>query len=473
MGQRMKSPSDRNRLPWEVVLFFTLYVFSPSYFALELSDKLPLLTVSRVLLILMGVMLLIRRRNEIFPLRNLKLARWNFCLTEDKFLRTGLLVYFVLLLICDAALLWADAGEAVKAMFSVVAENYALVWMLTLILDTREKLKKALQILVLSSAVVAVIVTIGCVFNCNPFYWLNTVQREMLMSAYYRLGLLRAEAGFGHPVYYGAFCAVITPINMYFIEHGESRWKKLLFSGCQVMNLVGLVLSNSRGSLCIFALLVVLVAVIRIWEKRFAEFLRTYLPIGLAALAILAVVAQLSPAGLAFLKGIVNSMINAIAPNTVSMDIIVDENTLISYGENVGGAHSRKAQLTGILWTMQRNPLVGLGSNAHMRGLVSYQYKPGIWSVADTFDVALVAIICQYGILGFIGYTALFGSVFKTTAIKQYRQDPLMQFLGLAFVSFMLCLITISSLDKVSWVLFAVIICLCNILRRKPEETGI
>lgn len=472
MDQRLKIRSTENRLSWEAVMFFAMYVISPGYFALELSPKLPLFTCSRILLILLGVMFLIRRRGEIFPIRNLKLSRWNFFLTEDKFLRNGLLGYFVLLVICNAALLWTDTGEALKAMFSVIVESYALVWLLTMILDTREKLEEALRVFVLSSAVVAVIVTVGCVFNCNPFYWLNTVQRDMLMAGSYRLALLRAEAGFGHPVYYGAFCAIITPINMYFVEHSENRREKLLFSGCQVMNLVGMVLSNSRGSLCAFACLVVLAAVIRVREKRFAEFFRTYLPISLAALGILAVVALTSPAGLAFLRGIFNSMINTVAPDTMSMDIVVDEDTVISYGKNSSGGRSRKAQLTGILWTMQRSPWVGLGSNAHMRGLVSYQDKPGIWSVRDTFDVALVAIICQYGILGLLGYAALFASIFRTTVAKQYRRDPLMQFLGLAFVTFLLCLITISSLDKVSWTLLAIIICLVNIMNKESAQTA-
>lgn len=472
MEQKLKANTSSMGLTWEAVLFAALYVVSPSYFALELSGKLPLLTASRILFVLMGVMLLVRRRREIFPLKNLKLSAWNFGLTQDKFLRTGLMLYFVMRVICDGALLRQDVGAAVKALFTVVVESYGLVWMLALVLDTRQKLLAALKILVLSAGVSAVIAALGCVFDGNPFYILNTVQRDMLMAKYYRLGLLRAEAGFGHPVYYGAFCAIIVPINMYFVEYSERRREKLLFCGCLTMNLVGLVLSNSRGSLCAFACLVVLAAVLKIQQKQFLRFCKTYLPIGFAALVILGAVALTRPAGLAFLRGIFNSMVNTVAPNTVSMDIVVDEETVISYGKNASGGRSRMTQMTGMLWTMQRSPLIGMGTDAHLRGVLCYMGKDGKWFPADTFDVALIAIVCQYGILGLLGYTGLLGSLFRTAWCKKYRQDRLMQYLGLAFVTYLLCLITISSLEKVAWTLFGAMVCLTNIIIRENPADG-
>ena len=113
--------------------------------------------------------------------------------------------------------------------------------------------------------------------------------------------------------------------------------------------------------------------------------------------------------------------------------------------------------------------MFGFGSNAHTRGLIYYEWEVGNWVQTDTFDVGLVAIICQYGIVGLLGYIALFGSVAMTVLSKKYRQDPLMYFLMLAFVTYLLCLITISSLDKMLWVLIAAIVCLVNILRKEES----
>lgn len=213
----------KDRLGWDVVLFFALYVISPNYCAIELSSRLPLITLSRALLMAMFLMLVIRCRRDYLPLRKGMIRRLNLGLTGDRILRWGLLIYFILLAVCDIAIVPEDSGVALKALFVLILESYMLVWLLTLVLDTREKLLAALRIMVIASGVTALFSAAGCLFDCNPFHYLNTVQRDMLILPCYRLGLLRAEAGFGHPVYYGAFCAVIAPINMYFVENSKMR----------------------------------------------------------------------------------------------------------------------------------------------------------------------------------------------------------------------------------------------------------
>ena len=125
--------------------------------------------------------------------------------------------------------------------------------------------------------------------------------------------------------------------------------------------------------------------------------------------------------------------------------------------------YSRIVQLTGISWTLSHNPLFGLGSNANVRGLVYFRWEPGCWLKTDTFDMAIVAIICQYGIVGLLGYMALYGSIIKTIVSKRYRNDSLLHYLALSFFTYLLCLITIAELHKMAWVLIAAIICLINI----------
>lgn len=470
---------SRNKLGWEVILFFAVYLFMPSYCAIELSSSLPLITASRLLWSLMAIMLVCYRRNDLFDLRKVNIRAWNLGLTADVSLKRGLMTYFALLLTCNAALLPTDKGEALKALFVLIAESYLLVWMLTLILNTREKLVKAIKVLVMASGVVAVIAAIGCVLGINPFHYLNTVQRKMLMTSELRLGMLRAEAGFGHPVYYGAFCAVIAPINMYLIEYSEKRWEKRVFSLCLSMNVVGLVLSNSRGSLAAFGCILIVFVALRIRRKEFWKMIRIYMPSVLIALAVLVLVASSSAAGIQFLQGIINSLLNVLFPGQFATDVTiipeanpaapVDESIVINYGSNTGGMKSRIAQLSGIVWTLSQKPLFGLGSNAHVRGLIAYQYVGDQWWVSHTFDMGLVAIVCQYGLIGLLGYAALYAVIFKTVLAKRYREDPLMRCLGLAFVSYMLCLITIASLDRVEWILIALIVCLTNICRKKER----
>ena len=133
---------------------------------------------------------------------------------------------------------------------------------------------------------------------------------------------------------------------------------------------------------------------------------------------------------------------------------------------------SRLNQLSGIKYTLERKPLFGFGSNAHTRGLVKYEMQPGKWWNIPTFDMGIIAIMCQYGIVGTIGYAALYGSLLFTTIRKKYCKDALMSALLMCLLTFFLCLITIAGIDSVFWIIAGFIVCLANIILREntPAE---
>lgn len=467
--QLSKRKSDRPPLciTWDVVLFLALYIVSPSYLGVEFTGSLPVMTLSRLVLILMGVMLIWRRR------KNLSLQEMNMLLTGNRLLRWGLVIYFGLLLLCDVALFPADKGESLKSIFVLLLEGYGIVWCMSLLLDTRKKLVAAIKVLVLSASVVSLIAIIGCIADFNPFHLLKTVRRHMLMSSYYRLGVLRASAGFGHPIYFGAFCAVILPLHMYIYENETTGRGTFLYGATLAVTAVALVLSNSRGSLVAVAALLLLSALHRILCKQFKKFLLHYLPVlGVWLLCLLAL-CFLLPHGRTLFPGIVESLlgINLMKGNFGSHQGGTPSSPQIpEYGENASGMQSRFAQLSGIRWTLDRKPLFGLGSNAHTRGLIRYEFRPGSWWPSHTFDMGIVAIFCQYGIVGLLGYAALYGSLFITTIRKKFRKDPLMAAFGLALITFFLCLLTISSLDSMFWVLAGLIVCLVNMAEQEISD---
>jgi O-antigen ligase len=239
--------------------------------------------------------------------------------------------------------------------------------------------------------------------------------------------------------------------------------------------MLGLVLSNSRGSLVAVAMAMVLTALHRICCLQFKKFLLHYLPV-LGALFIgLIALCFLLPHGITLFPGIIESLLGInILPYTsgLSDNGIGDPSSvrIPEYGENASGMQSRFAQLSGIRWTLDRKPLFGLGSNAHTRGLIRYEFRPGSWWPSHTFDMGIVAIFCQYGIVGLLGYAALYGSLFFTVIRKKYRTDPLMATFGLALITFFLCLLTISSLDSMFWILTGFIVCLANTINGELPE---
>ena len=82
--------AQKDRLSWDVVLFFALYTVLLTYFTVEFNTSLPLITASWLLLVLLGFV--IRSRKLLF-----RFKKPNLTLTEDKFLSRGLLIYFGLI----------------------------------------------------------------------------------------------------------------------------------------------------------------------------------------------------------------------------------------------------------------------------------------------------------------------------------------------------------------------------------------
>lgn len=502
------------KLNWEVALFLALYAIMPSYCAVELHDKLPLITASRLVLVLMGVLLLIRQRGLLFNFKQFSLRSWNLLLTENKLLRYGLLGYFVILLGVNLTFL-GETSEAIKQIFVIVAEEYAIVWMLVMILDSREKIVSAMKVLALASGAVAIVACISCAISFNLFSLMNTVSRDMLMSNYYRLGMLRAVAGFGHPVYYGAFCVVLFPLCMYLVEESETKRERILYGVCLALNFAGLILSNSRGDMLALGVLGMVVFCIRWAGKGLKKLFATYLPYGALALVILILVASFSPLGIAFLSRTAQSVIDSVESMLPTVATEPTETTRpnetepsqteptaptetepaqtqpteptetdpadptdptepteppIEYGENQDGVGSRLDQFSGITWTLVHDPIRGLGPNCHVHGKMAYMYYPGVWSHVKTFDVNIVAIIGQYGLVGLGGYLMQYGSVGITLVRKKYRKDKLMHFLFLAFLGYMLCLLSVSFLDKTAWILIAMVISLVNVMKREDPK---
>lgn len=464
---QQKNHLRRTGLPLEGILLFALYIALPSYFAVELKAGLPLLTASRVLLALAGIGVLLRRR-DVFTLQDYRWNKLNLQLTADKPLMTCLIIYFVLLLAVNAAFL-TQTSEGIKQIFVILAEEYALTWIITMTLTTRKKITDALKILVLVSGVLGICACITVVLDYNIFHFLDTAHRsDLVVRHFYRYGMLRPTCGFHHAVYYGSFCAVMLPIEMYFVEQEENKAKQKLYAMCTALTLVGLLLANSRGSQLAFVAIAGLIFLIRLLRKRIAKLFKTYIPIILVALMIVAVVFVCCPAGqYRFQSTPAPPSQDSTASTDPTQSLEDSEEKDLSFGENPDGFGSRFLQLSGIVYTLRLNPILGLGPNAPANGLVAYLFTNNQWVYLKTVDVNVVAIICQYGLVGLLGFLSLYGSLGITFLRKKYRDDPLMHHLCLAFVCYMLCLLSISFLDKWFWVFVGITLSLVNVIHKE------
>ncbi len=434
---------------WSVIAaFFALYVLLPEYLAVELSASIPLLTASRAVLLCLALCAVCSR----------KLG--DFCLTSDRLLRTGFLCSFALTAIANLTHITASPAYALKGL-AVLAEGYLVMWCAVRLLSSREKVLGVLWALVLLSGAVGAVSAAGCAMGENPFHLLCTVDRDMLMSEYVRLGLLRASATFGHAVYYGAFCAVMLPLCVFFVmKHaGTRRW---IATACAAMNLTGLVLSNSRGSLLAAAFVAMIIVLTHL--RQIKTILLRGIPVVVIALAVLVLATSISGVGPEFVSDVTLSVVG-VGADPEALELSQD------YGENIGGIASRTAQLTGMVWAAQRSPVTGLGYSAHTRGLVSYQWEKGVWQATATFDMAPVAVFCQYGVLGLLGWVLLYLLAFIT--MLRRCKEPLMRCLTFMALTMGICMLAVSDMDALQWLLLGVLASLVNLEKKEALRHGL
>ena len=423
------------KLNFFAVLFLFLYVILPNYFALEISEIFPLLTISRILLLVLVFVLLFEKKGII----KIKIFK------ESK-MSLAFVIYYILKLLANLYYI-TYTTDAIKDIFSMILEELLIIWIITQIIDSKEKLIKALEILAMSCGFVAILSIISLVCKVNLFYYLNTVSREMLMANYTRMGMIRAEAGFGHPVYYGVYNAVMIPIIMFLIQYEK---KNLKYKIILVLTIIALILSNSRGTM-----LVVLAMFLYMMIKGNKKNIKKYIPVCCAGGIIFLIICFCVPQFSEYIAKIWMSIINVFSPDTTKIE---------GYGDNANGLASRITQFSQVIWTAKNNFWVGLGAGAQNREAIRYLASNGKWEVLTTFDVGYFAIFCQYGVAGVVAYYSLYYSIIKRTIFsKNTEKNDIRKMFKYVFISYLLCLFSTTGLDKLFWVILGLFIAYINI----------
>lgn len=418
-----------------ICLFFGLYIILPSYFGIELSSSLPLITGSRILILILFVYLLFTKSGKlILVFKNIR--------------KNTILIYlFLALLILFNIVNLTKTNESFKEIFSIIIEQLLLFVLILNLIDSKESLHYSLKILVVSSVIVSLFAVIESLFDFNVFYLFNTVNREMLMASFNRMGLRRAEAGFGHAVYYGTYCVVMIPICLYFFEQNFTKKWGYLFAA--LMNFIGCVFSNSRGSLVAFfiMLLIYILFVPRILKKNYRFILPLIFFTG-------------------FIIFLLNDSINEFISNQIkSLTNIFSSNKQVieNYGENEAGIDSRLDQFSGMYWTLLHYPFTGFGPKAQTRGEINY-FVNNQWVITSTFDNGLVAIFCTYGILGFISYIIIYIYLLMKSFTRKNSNFNLKRMFFFCILTYLICLFSVSQVDKLFWIIISLFFAYLHIL---------
>jgi O-antigen ligase len=414
----------------------------PTYFALEISQSIPLLTVGRILLILLFMTAIYKKR-----------ARLTLIKIDQR-----IILYFVIILFVDIIHIVDSGSYAIKDLLCSIIEQFMIYWTINICVNTKEKFMEALKLIFYSSACVAIVSIIGFLLKTNLFYALNTVQRTMLMTANTdigtRAGIMRLEAGFGHPIYYALYCTMMIFIGIYFIMVNNS----IINFACLMLDVIALLLTNSRGCIlgCILGGAISLLLSKRHVLKKYIKLITGAIFLGVIAILLV------TP---------IRDYIVLIFKSTIIYFSGFEKGAISNYGANSSFSNDRLMQFTGFIWTFINKPIFGFGPEANSRGLIYYFFNGvGVWSQTNSFDIGYVAIVCQYGLLGLLGFGMLYSMVFKKSRMKYLKHDMLVKFMRDGFIAYFICMFSSVSVDRIFWVMFSMMMTYCDIV--KKEQSG-
>ncbi len=392
-------------------LFFIFYLIMPEYFALEISTTFPLITVSRCILILLLLCTIFKN--------NIRLN-----------IPSCMIVFLILICIVDLYHLSDNPTQSIKSLFSLLVEQFLLFIALYNLIRTKEMVIKSLKLLVLTSGVMSALGCFETISGINLFYYLNTITRDTLQASYMRMGVMRAETSFGHPVFYSVYLVCLFPFAVYFFQ--KTREKKYLV--IIILNLIALVCTETRGAYLAFVIVLLSMgfyfrgALKRIRAKSIITFI---LIVAIAIVITFILVPQL----FTYLRNLVSSTLASFGLN-----ISVSAN----FGSNVEGVNSRLEQLTGLRWQWMHNAMLfGFGPSSHQYGKIAY-FINGAWRVRGTIDIGYLGYILQYGILGGIGYAVFYITLWVKAVrrAKLVRTDNLYKTFVCFFVAYFALLLT-------------------------------
>jgi len=332
------------------------------------------------------------------------------CLYKGKlniYIPRSLMIYVLVLLIVFTYHLSTNSSEAIKSIFSLIVEQLGVYILLNNLIECKAQWYKGMKIMVDVSCVMSVFAIFESLIGINIFHYLTTTSREMLQVSYERLGTLRAEGPFGHPVYFAFYLVSMLPFIFYFYENTGK--KSYLIS--IILNIIAVILTGTRGGL---VALIILLACMFLFKNK--KIKAKYLKVLISLIPVAGVAYIIFPDIFFYAGDLINSTLYALGWSS---------SEVATFGSNSLGLSSRTMQLSGLLWAKINNALLmGFGPAAHMYGKISYiNYISGNWNAVRTIDVGYIGYVLLYGIIGSIGYAILYVTTLIRVVKKSDEKD--------------------------------------------------
>ncbi|QFJ56319.1 O-antigen ligase family protein [Pseudobutyrivibrio xylanivorans] len=374
-------------------LFIPCMLFLPEYYGIEINNSLPLLTVSRMMFLVFFVYACINRRKSI----NLKeidlkdLPKPYYCLAGYFILRIVSNLYYI-----------TTYGQAAKTIFLIIFEQLLLLVSVYMLAPTKEEVHALIKAIVRGATVMFILGIFESFTAIRLADALYTISRHVMNEHYIRLGLLRATVTLGMPGVYANMCILMLPLIIYLYRTSYQK----RYIAIALLDVFAVIHAGSRSDILYLFIIPVmyLVYVLRTKAERL-EFTKNLFIIVASLAVIITVLSATNPYFKYYYVGTGKSVLNEIGFNFDLSEDSPDDS--IGYGSNAkSGSFSRTMQFSGILYAARINPVFGLGSGAQTRGDVQY-YWDNNWRPIKTYDLGVVEIFCNEGLLGTLGLTLM------------------------------------------------------------------
>lgn len=411
---------------WPLYVFVSLYPILPDYFGINLGFLV--LTMSRLLILLLFTFYLFRSGK----------IRMIVSLFKNTVFTTVLLFFICIVGINIYHM--NDTDTSINMIIQVFFEQFLVTFILSSLVIDKTELIKILKTISITSGIVSIMGVIESITSFNLAYLLKTVDSMALQTSYERLGFLRAEVSFGHPVYFGFYCLTVFVVSIFLYNFT----KKNIYFFISFLNILALILSGSRGSIFSFGLTIITILLISpLW---LTNYLRK-VPMVFLILLFLGIT---NPAIFGYAEVLFKSTLNSLGFNY----------QIDNFGTNAKGTDSRLAQLSLFEYLKNQNKyLFGLGAKAQVREVLYYKYE-GLWQVSNTYDIGYLSYFGDYGIVGFLGFILLnMRLLLSSLSMKLNNCDShINSFFLIYMISYIVNLLSSANIHNTSWVIISLFI---------------
>lgn len=406
---------------WYLYLLFAFVGILPEQFSVRLHESIPLLTVSRVLiLVLFGFWLYDKWKTRQF-----------------RFPKSILLFLAVNVVISLVNLRYGT--DDIKRIFLLIFERALLVIMLADMIRDREEFLRCIDFAIMGCAALAVIGILQTVFDYDISSVLHLTETFSSIQLSDRMGLTRAF-GTLNAISFGCYCAFMGLLILYRLYNTKSIWHGIAFA----LTFTALVCTFTRSAwLCFAAIVFVMLLVLR------TKLIRSLLPSAGITLALLVLLCCFQPRLFnAFVetgKSSINTILGIIPDQVVALFLpdTPGEGILDTDGDNLPDipgfeldedfganasdpSYSRSAQWTAVQYMAQEGQLLfGYGYNALIRGKIHFYFDrwAAQWQPTTFLDVGLVALLTESGLIGAITHLGLLVYMAVQAFRKRRREE--------------------------------------------------